>query len=541
MTLITRPKALGKVETREVVTGTVNTVFEIVTSTMGPDGNVVVYAEGTATKTTKDGATAAGCLEMDDPHAERINRIIEEAARKTEKECGDGTTTTVFLMKHFYDLLLKYPGFVSTKRIEELVHLTIEQLKKDTIELTRDDARLYDMALTTANQDDGITKNVLGIYRNKDRFPMVEIYESSGTQDKIMESQGHSIHMTLADGLFSTFGNGADTEFTDMVFAVVNRNLIMDGSLTESVILTQLRKLAKTYPNNRIGLVAPNVDSRFISLILSTNQALAESHGDKKFVVFRTSTGGSIGTAILGDVATVLGAEAVPAFADLESTTLAVCKETIVSSLNQTIIKSLNEETQLRIEERAKQIEDSLESLGAQRRYSPYGRATQKRLYALRSEIVTVYVGGETPNEIKERKDRYEDVVLAVKSALENGILPGCGTALRAAAFAVALQYEREPLIADFVKVCFEQWLYLTKDMGIYDSTIDFDQNFPAMLAYKEIVNLATTKQGTPEYLGVYDTAYASITALKGAFATAKILANTSSIMLGNKSGAVSF
>lgn len=537
--------ALNKDETRGIVTSTVNEVYAIVTSTMSPNGNVVVYAEGTSTQTTKDGATVAGVLQFDNPHAERINRIIEEAARKTEVECGDGTTTTIFLMKHLYDLLVKYPGFNNFNRIEKLIKETIDQLKTSTIQVDVNDPRLEQLAITTANQDVGIAKLCLDVYKETNGYPIIEFFESTASEDRVVKAQGQSVHMRLADANFTPYGNGADTEFVNMVFGVVNTNLFFNNDFSSNDALETLRSLNNRFPKNRIGIVAPNTNAQFINIINQINFSLQEQYGSTKFVIFTTGTGGSIGSAILGDVATILNAPVLSSFKDLESVDLNVCKEKIISSISQSIIKSVNKATQTRIDKRAADIETSLDSLGSERRYSPFGRSTLKRLHNLRSEIVSIYVGGETPNEVKERKDRFEDVALAIKSGLENGILPGCGIALRNAVWSIASQYNRETLLSDYVTVCFKQWDYLTKEMGIYPVGHDFNgpngYDVLGAMNYGDIINLATLERGTPEELGVYDTAYAAITALKGAFSTAKILANTSSIILGSKAGAIHF
>ena len=185
-----------------------------------------------------------------------------------------------------------------------------------------------------------------------------------------------------------------------------------------------------------------------------------------------------------------------------------------------------------------------LDNTGAESFFSPVGKLVKKRISSLEDNLITIYVGGETPNEIKERKDRYDDVVLAVQSALNNGVLEGCGVALKKAGIFI---YDNIPvdenndynkIVNDFVDIRFSQWAKLLSDVGYLSTdkpTVEEARNTV------NIIDLATGDEGNPLGLGVVDTAYASITALKGGFSTAKILANANSIILTNKSNSIHF
>jgi chaperonin GroEL len=211
-----------------------------------------------------------------------------------------------------------------------------------------------------------------------------------------------------------------------------------------------------------------------------------------------------------------------------------------------------------RIEEQAKLIEKTLAEFSFSDRFSLRARINERRIRNLRSEMVTIHVGGETNSEIKERIDRYEDVVKAVRSGLENGILPGGGIALmRATAEAVKryrrwnlpqgmdpqiAQKEKEPYIQAAVVMAMapRNQLFLgtqLEAMGVVGYA--GGSSLESCLYEPHIMDLASGRVDTPENLGVYDTAYASITALKGGLQTAKLLANTDTLILGDKIHAV--
>jgi len=529
--------------TQSLVADTVKDVFDVVCSTMGPDGQVVVIQEGTAVKTTKDGATVARSLEFKNLHQDKINQIIAEAARKTELECGDGTTTTIFLTKYYYDLFRKYPGFIFRRQIERITAMLIEELKKKAVLPVIGSAELRHVANITANQDQSIVDTVLKIYDDY-QSPEFDLQEGNSFEDKVSKRNGLRMRMSLADSVFTENRNGQQTTFTGMHFAVVNQNFGGQTFDTRSFAETT-QELAKRYPGAKIGIVVTQASTAFCGNVMAVNSLLKQQGSTTEFVVFSTNLGGTLGGLIMGDFAAALNADLVSSFTDLLSITLRQCEERVVSNLNYTVMETIGPDTQKRIDVRIEEIERTLNDMNAGARFSPMGKSTQTRKQQLAGQVVTVYVGGETLSDIKERKDRFEDVSLAVKSALVNGVLPGCGMALREAGYEVYKQLEGgdvdQALLGDVLAVCYAQWIYLTQgDQRFVNASVEDLLAVPAQYG-REIINLATGQKGSPEELGVFDTAYASITALKGGMTTAKILANTSSIILGNRSGAVYF
>jgi|AGFS01.1.fsa_nt_gi Chaperonin GroEL (HSP60 family) len=534
-------KFTTKEETQNLVKDTVDNVFEVVCSTLGPDGQVVVIQEGTAVKTTKDGATVARSLEFKNLHQDKINQIMAEAARKTEMECGDGTTTTIFLTKHYYDLFRKHPGFINRTQIEKVTSLLIQNLEGRAVFPKIGSQELRAVATITANQDQSIVDTVLGIF-DKYEAPVFDLQEGNSHEDKISKSKGLRMRMSLSDPAFTKHGNGQQTTFDNLHFAVVNQGF--GGShLNTDLIVDVAKDLDQRYPGAKIGLVVTQASTSFCSLVLGLNKMLREHGNSTEFVVFSTNISGTLGGLIMGDMGAVLNASTVSALEDLKNTDLRLCPETVVANLNYSLMETLGEETRARVDDRVAEIQRTLDEMNSSARFSPLGSSAEKRIQQLKGQVVTVYVGGETYSDIKERKDRFEDVGLAVKSALANGILPGCGIALREAGYEVYKSEDvkgiKQEILDDILRVCYAQWVYLSGfDLG--DAT--WDVNTLLHVPDEEgrrIMNLATGEEGTPEELGVYDTAYASITALKGGMTTAKILANTSSIIMGNRAGAI--
>jgi len=538
-------KFTNKDETPALVEDTVNHVYEVVCSTMGPDGQVVVIQDGTAVKTTKDGATVARSLEFSNQHQDKINQIMAESARKTEMECGDGTTTTIFLTKLYYDLFRKYPGFINRKRIEEHTGRLIGYLQQASILPTIGSDELRAVATITANQDKSIVDTVLGVYDSYDA-PVFDLQEGNSYEDKVSKSNGLRLRMQLADSAFTVNRNGQQTTFESMTFAVMNQGF--GGSVINTALLVDVAKdLDQRYPGSKIGLVVTQASTAFCSTVLGLNKMLKEHGAGTEFVVFSTNVSGTLGGLIMGDIASILNASLVSAIEDLKNIDLKGCPERLIANLNFSIMETVGEETQARINDRVAEVERTLSEMNSSARFSPLGQATEKRIQLLKGQVVTVYVGGETYSDIKERKDRFEDVQLAIKSALANGMLPGCGMALRDAGVRLWEEHQTpidrpdDVILEDLVALCFKQWAHLTGTTTAAALDEMGGDDLVMLGGDRIITNLATGEVGSPEDLGVYDTAYASITALKGGMTTAKILANTSSIIMGNRAGAIHF
>ena len=230
---------------------------------------------------------------------------------------------------------------------------------------------------------------------------------------------------------------------------------------------------------------------------------------------------------------------------DLSSTEITMDHPTLILGSSYSKVIELDDDDNKRIEEQAKAIERSIAEYSFTERYSLRARFNEKRIRTLRGEMVTIHVGGETNSEVKERIDRYEDVVKAIKSGLVNGVLPGCGVSIIKATLAVIKETEKTELNIALLKAIFKAACspYVQLMTGI--RPFDLDSLFTKAIANEEysfpiVINLATGDEGNPEDIGIFDTAYATITALKGGLQTSKILASTQSLILGEKFNAVS-
>lgn len=534
-------------ETTQIIDEVVDLVREAVVSTMGPNGKLAFIKSGVSTKTTKDGVTVARSIKFSDERYEMVNRVITEPAIKTDRECGDGTTTTIQLTAALYEVFKKFPSFMENTKAEKLILAIIKKLQEQAITVDVNDPRLYMMALTSANQDELLAKTVIDIYKESgNRFPECELKEHYGTGDKIERIEGRRLDMTYSNPWFGKNHMGGELKLLNYGVVVIdNRLTALDtGNLYDALDSAIRPRGNAIYP---LVLVCRGVEQDVVSQLqkyASANNHLTRD-GVPCVIAVSTNMGGSVGTSQMQDLAVMINAPMLSDVMDLSSTEITMDHPTLILGSSYSKVIELDDDDNKRIEEQAKAIERSIAEYSFTERYSLRARFNEKRIRTLRGEMVTIHVGGETNSEVKERIDRYEDVVKAIKSGLVNGVLPGCGVSIIKATLAVIKETEKTELNIALLKAIFKAACspYVQLMTGI--RPFDLDSLFTKAIANEEysfpiVINLATGDEGNPEDIGIFDTAYATITALKGGLQTSKILASTQSLILGEKFNAVS-
>lgn len=532
-------------EVRVIVDHVVKEVEAMVTSTMGPNGRLAVISYGTEPKTTKDGVTVARSIKFTNEAAEYINRIITEPALKTDEECGDGTTTTIFLTKLLYDLMIKHNTFLKHKRIEEIVQFMILKLKEMAILPDVNSDELAALALTSSNNDQAIATTVVKTYRDSETgFPHIELRSGSQPHDVVEPIAGLPLRMKFANAAFSRYGNGENTTLTDYVAVGVDALLSVPNDNVGKVYIEALKELADKYPNRPILLIGRSIEIDLCNLVMQVNR-----HKNSWIIPVTTGLGGTLATLLLGDILTVLGGKLVTSVSEVASVELTPSSDELVLGSDRGLVTKLTAESQERVNARIEEVQETFNQLQQADRFSLRSRFTESRIRDLKGELIVIYVGGETQSEVKERIDRFEDVNKAVRSALDNGILPGSGYAMRELGTEVMRNFDNDEdleLVGDIFNICYQQYFRLFGSLGLFDANrylelVDQMDVDALGSEFSRYINLATGEEGLPHEIGVFDTAYASITALRGGLKTAKILAQTSTILLGSKLGSRQF
>ena len=525
----------------KLVDDVVETVRKAVVGTMGPNGKVSVISAGTRAKVTKDGVTVARSIKFNDPRMELINRIVTEASLKTDEECGDGTTTTTLLLAAFYKLYREFDSYQQQALLDRLVRLWIQALEEATIHVDAHDERLYDLALTSSNNDEALSELVVELYREDPHsFPVIDLIQGVESEDKVHRTDGLTLGAVYSNHQYAP--NGANQGTYECYVPLVLDMAFRDSDAAE---LTQLLKfLSQKFAGGAAGkpvtviLIARSFESTMDNALLQINKMLQieaqkkGAHHVLQFAACRVNgAGGSIGSYMLQDISIMLGCTMVNSVEQAMVADLPVRTDKLTISQARSVLVP-SPEARERINKRVEEVQEVLNNYDGKTRYNTRARFDERRIRQMTGKLVTIWVGGETDSDIIERKDRFEDVIKAVKSALVNGIVPGVGTTLIATANRLPAMLTEDmggarypnhwkEILGGVIDVAHEQHNILMEDVQ------DLEEG--------QVMNLATGEIGTPVELGVYDTAFASITALKGGAKAAKILANLRSVMISNK------
>jgi len=540
---------------RNKVDHVMETVRRAVVSTMGPNGKVSLISLGAvSTKTTKDGVTVARSIKFEDESEELINRVITEPALKTERDCGDGTTTTILLTSELLKIFRTQNSFAKRKQVEVMVKLIIERLAANAITIGVDDPRLYQLALTSSNQDEELARLVTDIYREANVTEKgvlgnldIILKEGQALNDQIQKDQGRVLRMIYSYPAYGANGQGGELTLKTFTPLVVDDVLhSFDMAVVSKGIHDFMKASGDVWP---LVLVARNVEQtankQFLDIINVLSQMLRQKEATRDLktspiIVMQTGTGGAAGSNDLRDLSVMLGAPMLSNIEEIGSVSASrdSAESVLVCGSARSFLSDMKPSGEARIDEQVKEIEGLVGQYSMTDMYSVRGRLTLGRIRRLRGKAVTIHVGGETNSEIKERIDRYDDVVKAVKSALDNGILPGGGTALMRATAEVIDEHPdvEGSLLVGLAEMALAGHVQLFNDLGMLPPDI---YTYEYMTS-GSIVDLSNDTPGNAEELGVYDTAFAAITALKGGLQTAKLLNSTETLLLGGKLNQVS-
>ncbi|AUR80941.1 chaperonin groEL [Vibrio phage Aphrodite1] len=513
-------------ETKRIRTEAVMEVTSAVTSTMGPEGKVVVCDKNGIPFPTKDGVTVAKALRFEDPSKDMFATMVAECCLRTDKICGDGTTTTAFLLNKIYSRFNHLISFNTKKLLREYTQELVGYLNELSTKVDVESDLLRQVMMTTSNNDERIVNKVLEIYRDNPHLPELLFKEANDDQDQVQASHGCSWPGGFASPEFSTLGNGAPEVFMEndgyRPILVSGRIDGLDNEEAVSKFIEYTREYVEKGGTYLImGRSIESVTEQTLKTFNSKCGRVAY-----KAVVLRAA--GSSGVSIMNDIATVLDAkmhtqlvEDHPEYRVPKDYPIARITSAAVSFAGSTLTHKAS------LDKAITNVQNELKELNVDQRHSALGKIIEHRLRILSGGTVTLYVGGITESDIRERIGRFEDVARVCVSALSNGVLQGCGYSLILAGKKLVAKHPECEIVEGLWSVLKSQSEYLMlteyKDGMIY-------------------TNLATGEQGTePGKLGVWDAALATTTALEAATSMAITLMDSETLILNSRLSEVRF
>ena len=392
--------------------------------TLGPRGrNAIIDKSWGGPTVTKDGVTVAEEIELIDKNENLGAKLVKEAASKTSKIAGDGTTTatvlTEALFKEAYKNLAAGADAMALNRgMQRAAKVVTEKLASlaKPIDITKTDD-VINIASVSANNDIEIGKI------------MAQAFQRVGKDGVITVEEGKSFETTVdfVEGMQFDRGYLSPHFVTDpdnMVCELKKPYILIHEEKISNVakLVPLLEKIART--KKPLLIVAEDVESEALATlvinklkgILQCAAVKAPGYGDRR-------------KAMLADIAILTGAE--PIFKDLgieleniSIKQLGQAKKVTIDNDNTIIVEGVG--SQDGISGRIKQIQSEIEITT-----SDYDREKlQERLAKLTGGVAQINVGAASETEMKERKARIEDALHATRAAIEEGIVPGGGVAL---------------------------------------------------------------------------------------------------------------
>lgn len=396
-----------------------------VKSTLGPSGNTVLIESPHHTHgitVTKDGVTVAKSIDLLDPVENLAVRMMREAADRTATTAGDGTTTSIVLTEALVtngiEMLNDNPDVSRVDVFRHMVFLTddvVASLKKKSKKVTKQ--RLLDVATISANNDKAIGKIIAGVHTEVGENGIVTV-EKSMTHETYSEvTNGVKVDRGYTSPMFIN-NHKRDECIMEDVYILVSDAEISNILQIENVlkpIIQGGKKLLIVAPasTNVVNTLAANVMKSKLSMC----NVAPPNFGYKQHELMQDialSVGATYFSEKTGDDLSLIN------FSDLGHASK------VIVGRDSTVILKDDDSNNAEIKERVAE-------LWVQHDNNPHKQEKEfilTRIASLTGGIGVIYVGGNTDLEQKELFDRVDDAVCAVRSAMEEGILPGSGVAL---------------------------------------------------------------------------------------------------------------
>jgi len=397
-------------------------ISKAVKSTLGPRGKTVLIESpdhiGGMT-ITKDGVTVATSIFLEDPVENLAVQMLKDAARRTANSAGDGTTTAIVLTEAIVKYGMSYLSDDNNvtevvKSINKYSKMVVEHLVLGSKRVTED--MLLDVATISANNDRELGVIISDAYSKVGKNGIVTIERSQNHETYATVTNGIKVDRGYTSNLFITNQKNDECILEDTLILVCDQEIsnILQIETILKPIIQQSKKLLiiGACSSNVVNTLAANVVRNGLKMcnIVPPNfgykqhelmQDIALSVGAK---YFSEKTGDNLNLVTMDDLGHA---------------------DKVIAGKTQTVIIKNNQMTeaiQTRIEELKEQQSNT--DIVSDRDF------ITERIASLSGSIGAIYVGGNSDVEQKEKYDRVEDAVCAVRSALEEGIVKGGGVAL---------------------------------------------------------------------------------------------------------------
>jgi len=407
-------------EARRALQRGVEKVASAVRVTLGPRGrNVVLEKKWGSPTITKDGVTVAKEIELEDPNENMGAQLVKEVASKTNDLAGDGTTTATVLAwaivrEGLRNVAAGSNPMLLKRGIDKAVDAVVDELKKIsiTIEGKQDIAHVAGIA---ANDTD-VGEIIADAMEKVGKDGVITIEEGKGIETTVEVVEGMQFDRGYISPYFITDPDKMECVLEEPYILLTEKKISAARDIVP--IMEKVIRFGKP-----LVVVAEDVEGEALATLV-----VNKLRGVLQSVAVKAPGYGDRRKAMLQDMAVLTGAKVISddigiKFESVEIDMLGRAEKVKADKDDTTVIggKGDRKDIQGRIAQIKKEIEDTT---------SDYDREKlQERLAKLSGGVAEIKVGAATETEMKEKKHRFEDALNATKAAVEEGVVPGGGTA----------------------------------------------------------------------------------------------------------------
>ena len=417
-------------DAREKMLRGVNILANAVKVTLGPKGrNVVLDKSFGAPRSTKDGVSVAKEIELEDKFENMGAQMIREVASKTNDKAGDGTTTATVLAQAIVQEGLKAVAAgmnpMDLKRgIDKAVTVVVEQIKASSKKVTTN-GEIAQVGTISANGDLEVGEMIAKAMEKVGNEGVITVEEAKTAETELDVVEGMQFDRGYLSPYFITNPDKMEAVLEDPYILVFDKKI---SSLQPMLPILE----AVVQSGRPLLIIAEDVEGEALATLV-----VNRLRGGLRVAAVKAPGFGDRRKAMLEDIAVLTKGEVISEDLGIKLETVSLdqlgrAKKVTITKENTTIVDGVGEKADIeaRIGQIKKQIEETTSDYDKEK--------LQERLAKLAGGVAVIRVGGSTEVEVKEKKDRVDDALNATRAAVEEGIVPGGGTALLKASKALA-------------------------------------------------------------------------------------------------------
>ena len=405
---------------RQSILRGVNILADAVKITLGPKGrNAVIEKKFGAPVITKDGVTVAKEIELQDPLENMGAQMVREVASKTSDVAGDGTTTATLLAQAIFREGVRTVAAganpMALKRgIDKAVEVAVAEIKRLSREVKGD--MIAQVGTISANTDKQVGSIIAEAMKKVGKDGVITVEESKTMETTLEVVEGMQFDRGYLSPYFVTDPARMECVLEQAVILIHEKKISSMKDLLP--LLEQTAKAGKP-----LLIIAEDVEGEALATLV-----VNKLRGSLKCAAVKAPGFGDRRKAMFEDLATLTGGKSITEDLGLKLENLTLqdlgsAKKVIIDKDNTTIIGGAGQpsEIQARIKQLRMQIDEATSDYDKEK--------LQERLAKLVGGVAVIKVGAATEMELKEKKARVEDAMHATRAAVEEGIVPGGGTA----------------------------------------------------------------------------------------------------------------